>query len=144
MNKLNRHAIFEPKPVLLEECFPLPPSEPPRPDVPPNIQNEVKKKNLFKKPVSSVEKVFLLPKPLKLSVEAQRKSPPKPFTPEKEIEETKSLKVLNLSCFYDTQFFKNVTLIPRIQTENTFHEAKHKPDQKLKSWPPFDTRPSEG
>ena len=67
--------------------------------------NEVKK-NLFKKPVSSVEKVFLLPKPLKLSVEAQRKPPPEPVTPEKEIEETKPLKVLNLSCFYDTHFFE--------------------------------------
>ena len=33
--------------------------------------------------------------------------------------------------------FLNVTLIPRIQTENKFHEAKHKPDQKLDSWPPL-------
>ena len=64
-----------------------------------------KKKIVFEKPVSSVEKVFLLWKPLKLSVEAQRKSPPKPVTPQKEIEETKPSKVLNLSCFYDTQFF---------------------------------------
>ena len=91
---------------MLEECSAPPASQPPRPDVPPNIQNEVKKKNLFKKPVSSVEKVFLLPKPLKFSVEAQRKPPPEPVTPEKEIEETKPLKVLNLSCFYDTQFFE--------------------------------------
>ena len=69
------------------------------------FKNEVKKKIVFKKPVSSVEKVFLFSKPLKLNVEAQRKSPPEPVTPQKEIEETKPLKVLNLSCFYDTQFF---------------------------------------
>ena len=51
---------FDSKPVLLDECFALPPSEPPLPDVPPTF-TEVKK-ILFKKPVSSVEKVFLLPK----------------------------------------------------------------------------------
>ena len=83
---------FDSKPVLLDECFALPPSEPPRPDVPPTF-TESKKKFFLRSRSPQSKRYFFCQKPLKMNVEAQGKPPPEPVTPEKEIEETKPLKV---------------------------------------------------
>ena len=135
---------FESKPVLLEECSALPASQSPRQDVPPNIQNEVKKKNCFWETGLLSRKGISFVKTSEIKRWGAKKVPTKACYTTKGDWRNEAFKGTKPFLFLWHSVFLNVTSIPRIQTQNTFHQAKHKPDQKLNSWPPFNTRPSEG